>query len=75
MKPLHKAAPGVAIPENIGKPALRALHGEGYQNLHDISRVTAAELLELHGVGPKAIRLLQAALAEQGLSFAEDEEE
>jgi hypothetical protein len=75
MKPLHKTEPGVFIPENIGKPALRALHGEGYQTLHDLSRVSAAELLELHGVGPKAIRLLEAALAEQGLSFLEVEEE
>ncbi|RPD41730.1 DNA-binding protein [Chitinophaga barathri] len=73
MKPLHKTATGVAIPENIGKPAWRALHNEGYQTLHDITRVSAAGLLKLHGVGPKAIRLLQAALAEQGLSFAEDE--
>jgi hypothetical protein len=29
------------------------------------------DLLALHGVGPKAVRLLRAALAEHGMSFAE----
>jgi hypothetical protein len=29
------------------------------------------DLLALHGVGPKAVRLLSAALAEHGMSFAD----
>ncbi|NEE36127.1 DNA-binding protein, partial [Streptomyces sp. SID7982] len=32
--------------------------------------VTAAEVLALHGVGPKAIRVLREALAAEGLAFA-----
>jgi hypothetical protein len=32
--------------------------------------VPAAELGRLHGVGPKALRLLQEALQEQGRSLA-----
>jgi hypothetical protein len=34
--------------------------------------MSRAELLALHGVGPKAVRILDAALAERGLSFAPD---
>jgi hypothetical protein len=31
--------------------------------------VPAAELVKLHGVGPKALRLLQEALERQGMSL------
>ncbi|WP_346320389.1 hypothetical protein [Chitinophaga sp. YIM B06452] len=75
MKPSHKTAPGVKIPESIGKPAYRALQAEGFLTLHDVSRVSEAELLELHGVGPKAVNILKAALQQQGLSFTKDDED
>ncbi len=71
MKTSHRTAPGITIPESIGKPAFRALQAEGFITLHDVSRVSEAELLELHGVGPKAVRLLKAALEQQGLAFAD----
>jgi DNA uptake protein ComE-like DNA-binding protein len=32
--------------------------------------VPAAELKKLHGVGPKAVRLLQEALEQQGMSLS-----
>jgi len=54
----------------IGAPALRALSAAGYQQLAQLSTISADELLQLHGVGPKAIRILRAALAEKGLAFA-----
>ena len=54
----------------ISNPATRALHGAGYFRLEQLTRVTEADLLKLHGVGPKAIRLLRSALAERGQSFA-----
>jgi hypothetical protein len=72
MKTSYRTAAGISIPENIGKPAFRALQAEGFLTLHDVSRVSEAALLELHGVGPKAIRLLKTALEQQGLSFAAD---
>jgi DNA-directed RNA polymerase alpha subunit len=53
----------------VSAPALRALLGAGYTRLEQLTEVTEAELLKLHGMGPKAIRTLQAALAERGLSF------
>jgi predicted flap endonuclease-1-like 5' DNA nuclease len=53
----------------LGAPATRALAGAGITRLSQVTERTAAELAALHGVGPKAIGLLQQALAERGLSF------
>ncbi|MEO6063861.1 MAG: DNA-binding protein [Thermoflexales bacterium] len=58
------------IPAGIGKPALRALTAAGYTRLDQLARVRADDLLKLHGVGPKALRVLRAALETRGLSFA-----
>jgi hypothetical protein len=54
----------------IGAPATRALIGEGYTKLEQLTKVSEGELIQLHGVGPKAIRLLREELASRGLSFA-----
>lgn len=59
------------LPRSIGAPAQRALAAAGYTQLAQLTSVGAAELLGLHGVGPKAIQLLRAALVAQGLAFAE----
>lgn len=59
------------LPPQIGAPATRALAGQGITRLADLVHHRSEHLLALHGVGPKAIRLLRAALAEQGMSFAE----
>jgi DNA integrity scanning protein DisA with diadenylate cyclase activity len=55
----------------IGAPAKRALVNAGYTNLEGLADVSEIELLKLHGMGPKAIRLLREALEELGLSFAD----
>ncbi|MCM6775138.1 DNA-binding protein [Nocardia sp. CDC159] len=57
------------LPHGIGAPATRALNAVGYTELEQLAGVPEAELLALHGVGPKAIRVLRAALAERGLSL------
>lgn len=57
------------LPPSIGRPATGALALAGYTRLDQLPDVTAAELLALHGVGPKAVRLLTEALAERGLAF------
>jgi hypothetical protein len=49
------------LPANIGAPATRALTAAGYTRLSQLANVPAAELKKLHGVGPKALRLLQSA--------------
>jgi hypothetical protein len=59
-----------AFPKGIAAPALRALVAANLMNLKSLTKVTEAELSQLHGMGPKAISLLKAALKEQGLSFA-----
>jgi len=54
---------------NIGSPATRALAIEGYTTLKQLTKVSEAELAQLHGVGPKAVRILKDTLKEKGLSF------
>jgi hypothetical protein len=56
----------------IGQPARRALAGAGYHRLEQLTAARAAELLRLHGMGPKAIQILRVALAERGWSFADE---
>ncbi|WP_340004176.1 DNA-binding protein [Paenibacillus sp. FSL K6-0276] len=60
------------LPFGLAKPALRALHGAGYTQIHQISKLTETELLQLHGMGPKALDQLRRALAENGLSFVSE---
>lgn len=58
-------------PAGLSAPARRALAGAGYTRLEQLTRVGAPELLKLHGMGPKALDQLRAALAARGLSFAD----
>lgn len=53
----------------MGRPANAALVSEGIITLAQVSRFSEAELLKVHGVGPKAIRILKEELAKQGLAF------
>ncbi|MBX3061965.1 MAG: DNA-binding protein [Anaerolineae bacterium] len=59
------------FPPNLSQPALRALENAGYHNLNQLTAITEKDLLALHGMGAKGIRLLREALAERGLSFAQ----
>ncbi len=67
---LGMTRPDAGLPGNIGAPATRALTAAGYTELRQLANVPAAELRKLHGVGPKALRLLQEALAQQGMSLS-----
>lgn len=60
------------LPPKLGKPAWRALTGAGYWRLEQLTAVSAQELLQLHGMGPKGIRQLREALAARGLKLAGD---
>ncbi|WP_040337083.1 DNA-binding protein [Candidatus Blastococcus massiliensis] len=53
----------------IGAPATGALRAAGYTRLDQLAGVPERELARLHGVGPKALRILREALAERGLSL------
>jgi hypothetical protein len=57
------------LPHGIGRPARGALREAGYTELQQLAGVPAADLLRLHGVGPRAIAVLRAALEERGLSL------
>lgn len=57
------------LPRGIGRPATGALQQAGYTRLDQLDGVHAAELLALHGVGPRAIRVLREALAERGMDL------
>lgn len=57
------------LPKSIGRPATRSLSGAGITSLAKVSEHRADELLALHGVGPRAVRILAEALAEQGLEL------
>ena len=53
----------------IGAPATRALASAGVTRLSEVAGWSEAELLALHGVGPRAVRILGEALAERGLAL------
>lgn len=60
------------LPLGIGKPATAALQEAGFTHLEHFTAVTEKEILMLHGVGPKAARIIRDALNESGLSFLKD---
>lgn len=59
------------FPKSIGNPAANALLAAGYTRLEHLTRIRESDLKQLHGVGPKAIKVLRETLAEMGLSFAD----
>jgi DNA-directed RNA polymerase alpha subunit len=58
------------LPTNLSNPARRALEAAGYLRLEQIAKLSEAEILKLHGVGPKTLEPVRRALAEKGLSFS-----
>ncbi|MBT2510765.1 DNA-binding protein [Streptomyces sp. ISL-98] len=67
---IQDAAEPTEFPPQIGRPACRALALNGYMRYDQLTSVTSSELLKIHGVGPKAIRILEQELAARGLAFA-----
>jgi hypothetical protein len=55
-----------AFPNGISGPALRALHGARIRSMTDLGKWTRTDLGALHGMGPKALGILTAALAASG---------
>jgi DNA-directed RNA polymerase alpha subunit len=54
----------------IGAPATRALHAAGFSTLAQLADVPRRQLAELHGMGPKAVTIIEQALAEHGLRLS-----
>lgn len=59
------------FPAGVGGPALRALQVAGVRSMADLEGHTEAELLAVHGMGPKAVGILRDALAASGRRFRE----
>jgi predicted flap endonuclease-1-like 5' DNA nuclease len=64
-----KKQPESEFPKGVAKPAIRALASVGVSRLDQVTRFSEAELLALHGMGPKAIRLIKEALRAKGKSL------
>ena len=54
----------------IGAPATRALNNAGYTSLRQLAGVPRAELAKLHGMGPKALRIIEDNLAKEGFRLS-----
>jgi hypothetical protein len=57
------------LPRGLGAPAERAFAQAGYTRLEQFADVTEKDLLRLHSVGPRAIRVLRTALEANNLTF------
>lgn len=64
----------VDLPSGIGRPAQRALTAAGITRLDQFTTISEEELLKLHGVGPKAVRIIKESLRKNGLAFAKAEQ-
>ena len=62
------AVPGEVgdLPKAIGRPATQALVGAGITSLRQVAELGEPGLRELHGVGPKAVRILLDAVGQAG---------
>lgn len=67
LKPVNK----MELPK-VSKPALRALDSINVKTLKDVAKYSEAELLVLHGFGPKGIRILKEVMDEHGLKFKDE---
>ena len=56
---------------SLSAPARRAMEAEKITTMKKLSKYSKKELLKLHGVGPGAIPVLEKALKDANLSFAD----
>ncbi|WP_020578125.1 hypothetical protein [Actinopolymorpha alba] len=54
------------LPKAIGRPATQALASAGITTLAQVAELTEADLLAMHGVGPKAVRIIGETLGATG---------
>ena len=53
----------------IGQPAMRALAAISVTSIEQLTKFTEIEIAQLHGMGPKALKILRDELARNGLKF------
>ncbi len=59
------------LPKELAQPARRALAAAGIQRLEQLTKLSEAEVKQLHGIGPNALAQLRRALGAKGLAFAD----
>jgi hypothetical protein len=57
------------FPKGVSQPAIRALADAGYTHIGQLAGVSEKHLATLHGMGPKALRIIGEALRAQGKGF------
>ena len=67
---IGKVEDSTRLTPRIGKVATRELARHGITQYDDLTTHTPRGLLAIHGVGPKAVRILADELASRGQSFA-----
>ena len=60
------------LPVKVSNPARNALAYAGIGRLEDLNGLDRKAVASLHGMGPKAMTILENALAERGMGFAVD---
>ena len=60
------------FPASMGKVARRELAVHGITRFTQAADRSERELLDIHGVGPKALRILREELGSRDLSFREE---
>lgn len=58
------------FPSALGKVARRELAIHGISRYEQLSSLTAPDVLAIHGVGAKAVRILAEELDARGMRFA-----
>jgi len=61
-----KKAASASFPKGVSQPAIRALASAGYTDIDQLAGVSEKHLATLHGMGPKALRIIGETLKEQG---------
>jgi hypothetical protein len=68
----NESAEGPDFPKGVARPAVRALASVGVRRLDQATWFSEAELLALHGMGPKAVGAIKAALHQHGKSLRDE---
>jgi hypothetical protein len=57
------------FPKGVAQPAIRALASAGFTHLDQLADASEKHIATLHGMGPKALEILRAALHAKGKNF------
>jgi uncharacterized protein YdhG (YjbR/CyaY superfamily) len=61
------------IYDKLSAPAIRALESAEIGNLEDLSTHTRKSIMNLHGIGPSAMKIIESEMMKMKLRFAQDE--